>query len=73
MPDEPVLIFAHAEEIIALFAVFRSGLMVRALAVHQFFFHIETFAADAVISFITAKINIPRVVNFCKIERTVFM
>ncbi len=62
--DKPVLIFAHAEEIVAFLAVFGFGLMIGTLPVNQFLFHVKAFAAHAVVSFIRTEINISRIVDF---------
>ncbi|OQA53686.1 MAG: hypothetical protein BWY44_00105 [Candidatus Omnitrophica bacterium ADurb.Bin292] len=59
IPDQPILILAHLEKIIALPAKLRGDLMIGTLSVHELRFHIEALAAYTIITLILAEIDIP--------------
>ena len=46
----------------------RNRLMVGTLSAHQFFFHVESFTADTIETFIRTKINIARIIDFLQDE-----
>ena len=61
--NEPLLVFAHPEEVVALFAVFGNRLMLGAFPVGKFLLHVEPFATDAVEPLVLAEVNIPGLVD----------
>jgi len=61
--DQPVLILAHPEEIVALLPVLRFALVIGTQAVHQLLFHVEAFAADAVESLVVAEVDVAGVID----------
>jgi len=63
IPDEPLLVFAHAEEVVALLAVFRLGLVVRAAAVDELLLHVKPLATDAVVPLVVSEIDVSRVMH----------
>ena len=63
IPDEPLLVFAHAEEVVALLPVFRLGLVVRAAAVDELLLHVKPLATDAVVPLVVSEIDVSRVIH----------
>ena len=61
--DEPVLIFAHPKEVVTFLTIFRLGLMIRATVVHELLFHIKPLAADTIVAFVVAEIDVPGVID----------
>jgi len=57
--DQPILIFAHLEEVILLLNELRLLLVIRAFTINQFSLGIEAFATEAVISTVFPEIDIP--------------
>src|SRR5262249_52420153 len=62
--QEPLLVFAHAKEVILFFDQFRLGKVVGTLAVTQLFRSVKPFTANAVKSPIAVEVDIASVVNF---------
>src|SRR6266478_895389 len=61
--QQPVLVFAHAKEIVLFLDNFRDGLMIRALTVYQFLLCIEALAAEAVEPTVTVEVDVSAFVN----------
>ena len=57
--DQPLLVFAHAEEIILLLDELRLGPVVGAFPVHQLFFGEESLAAAAIMPAVFAEVDVP--------------
>ena len=57
--DEPLLVFAHTEEIILFFDQLRFGKMIGTLAVAQLLFGVESFAAKTIQTSVPAEVDIP--------------
>jgi len=66
MGNQPLLIFAHSEKIVAFLAEFRLCLVIGAFPVDQLFFRVKTFTADAVEAFIMTEIDVAGVINLSK-------
>ena len=61
--NEPVLILAHGKEVVFFLDIAWFLEVVRAEAVDQFLFRVETFAAEAVVPAILAEIDIAPVID----------
>ena len=61
--DEPVLISAHAKEIIGFLDEGQRGLVVRTASVDDFPFRVKPLATDAILSAVFAEIDVPRFVD----------
>src|SRR3989338_2538309 len=62
--QQPVLIFAHAEEVVVFFDQLGLGQMIWAFATNQFLLGIEALAAKAVEPTVSVEVDIPSVVDF---------
>ncbi len=61
---QPLLIFAHMEEVILLLDELRSNFVIRAKPIHELFLRIEPLASEAIQSTVFAERNITRIVDF---------
>ena len=61
--QQPVLILAHAEEVVLLLHEFGSGLMIGTLAVHQFLLGQKALAAGAIVPAVLADVDFAAVVD----------
>ena len=61
--DEPVLVLAHAEEVIFFLEIGGGRFVVRAEAVHQVPLQVKAFAAEAIEPAVLPEINVPGVVH----------
>ena len=62
--NEPVLISAHAEEIVGLFDYFRFCLVIGTLAFYQFSFSIESFTSKTIEPLIITEVYVIPLFNF---------
>jgi len=63
MPDEPILVFPHPEEVVALLAEFGNRFVLRALPVDELLLHVEPLAAEAVKPLVLAEVDIAGVID----------
>ncbi len=63
MINQPVLVFAHAEEVIGFLYDLRFGLVIGAFSVNQFPFRIKPFTAKTIETLIFTEIDIPPVID----------
>jgi len=63
VPDEPLLVLAHPEEVVALLAKLGDRLVVGALAVDELRLGVEAFAAHAVVAAVLAEVDVASVVD----------
>ena len=61
--DEPLLVLAHLEEVVALLAELGLRLVVGALAVDELRLRVEALAAHAVVAAVLAEVDVARVVD----------
>ena len=64
--EEPVLVLAHAEEVVLFLDVGGLGLVVRALAVDQVPLQVEALAAEAVEAAVLAEVDVAGVVHLLR-------
>ena len=61
--DEPVLVLAHAEEVVFFLEIGGGGFVVRAEAVHQVPLQVKALAAEAIEPAVLPEVNVPGLVH----------